>query len=464
MYWAQLGGSADSASAVFASYNLSQVVAIPLLSFWLDKAKGKVYWILIITIIINIAGNILYSLAETANSQFFLLIGRIMTGLGSGNLVCGTKYLVDISFTERDRATLMNSYNLSAFWGRLLGPVIALLIFYIPNWSIGGLAMNASTMPAWLTAVLGIICLILLAVFGDFPQPLKYIDESRIGKFEESQPLFESPSPREGRQAMSVAVPSNEEESFFVDYRHSQYSWELTIILIVYVVIMVSFWSWYPNIVVIAFVQYDMAAKYSGNAFLALFSPVMIGLVVGNRFFNLIMKHNLATPHFILMQAQLAMFIGFVLCLNVLGTAEWRYWIGGILLSAAFAMIASLITAAYTRIVERQGSGTHMGAYVGLLNFLVALGRSVGTVWTSWVLSVHVTSLTPNQTCCEYHSISHIDVSCCKLTGINLMFPILIAQIVLGMALSWNFLPQVFAISHDEPEHTEKPHDSLAQS
>lgn len=402
-YWVILNdgtsNSKSTISVIFATYNMGQVIAMPIVGYFMDKYPAKP--ILVITLILNILGNIIYSLAATWSSPAALVIGRVLTGIGSANAIIGSQFIVDYSHTTASRASKIASYNFCAFLGRVLGPMIAIGLLYIPDSNSRGIVIDSNTIPAWITALCGGAVLFLLL---GIPSPAPIERTTSNASFYQS--------------LMSGSID------------------KISVILFDYLLIMIVFWGWYPNITTTAFAQFHYAESYGSNSYLFLFSPIMIGITVGTKYVRKLLKSPTVTHASIALRGHILMLIAVVLLFDMEdGSAEWRYWVGGIGMCIGFTCLTSLLPSVYTFLVEEQGGSNHMGKYIALSAFLVAIGRTLGVVWTSPVLTVNY-----DRNCCSYHTLSGQTDSCCKLHGINTLMGILLALIVVSTVFAYFYL------------------------
>ncbi|KAL5011895.1 hypothetical protein ScPMuIL_010446 [Solemya velum] len=164
--------TANSLGWVVAAYSLGQLVASPLFGKWANWRKRN-REPLIFSITINILANILYAYLESIPSdrQYYLLVARVFVGFGAGNVAVVRSYMsAATTMTERTGAMA----NMSAFQaiGFIIGPGIQAAlapIGYPGPINTTAFHFNMYTSPAFLSAAVGVVNIVLLiVVFEDY--------------------------------------------------------------------------------------------------------------------------------------------------------------------------------------------------------------------------------------------------------------------------------------------------------
>lgn len=166
---------------VVASYSFGQLVASPFFGVWADWRPTREP--LIVSLIINIVFNLLYSYAGAFSEDIsgtIMLISRAFVGFGAGNAAVVRSYVSEAT-TERERTGAMAGISGSQAIGFILGPALGLA--FAPLGSRGlhyetiKLDLNMYTGPGYLGALLGVAnILLLIIVFKEyklFPQKKK---------------------------------------------------------------------------------------------------------------------------------------------------------------------------------------------------------------------------------------------------------------------------------------------------
>ncbi|XP_060077649.1 major facilitator superfamily domain-containing protein 8-like [Ylistrum balloti] len=152
---------------VVASYSLGQLLASPFFGFWANKRKRS-REPLVVSLIINILATVLYAYLQSLNSHrsIALLLSRAFIGFGAGNVAVVRSY-VSGATTTRERTGAMASMSACQAVGFIFGPSIQTAMVPI-GWPgpvhEAAFHIDLYTMPAWLSAVVGVINIILLVV------------------------------------------------------------------------------------------------------------------------------------------------------------------------------------------------------------------------------------------------------------------------------------------------------------
>ena len=168
--WYSLGGSRSFFGFAFGSYALAQAIVSPLLGY-LSDLRGLKFAVML-SLILNVLGNILYGFSVLAESTNMVLAGRFVAGLGAGSVPLALVYLTNTTARE-SRGSSVASFKLAQAIGLLGGPVLGM--FLIPLFpthttkshvfndtkSVGiATVFNMYTSPIWLAT--GNVLLIML--------------------------------------------------------------------------------------------------------------------------------------------------------------------------------------------------------------------------------------------------------------------------------------------------------------
>ncbi|XP_068240919.1 major facilitator superfamily domain-containing protein 8-like [Palaemon carinicauda] len=160
----------ESVGWVVAANPLGQVLASPLIGYWGNKA-GSVRIPCIVTVIVYILGNAMYSMLEGLNSlgpmasYYGMIVSRFIVGMSSANVALMRSY-VAAATTLKERSVAISVIAASQALGFVVGPVIqAILTALVPDsvdTGISWLRWDKFTSCSWIAAVMGFINFIIL--------------------------------------------------------------------------------------------------------------------------------------------------------------------------------------------------------------------------------------------------------------------------------------------------------------
>ena len=122
--WYLLGGSADALGLygfAFGCYDLTQLLCAPLIGLAADRVAIK--WVFLATVLVNIAGNLVYALAFYRESTAYIIVGRLIAGAGSGNLALCLHYITQAT-TIAERTSAIGALRIAQTIARFVGPNI----------------------------------------------------------------------------------------------------------------------------------------------------------------------------------------------------------------------------------------------------------------------------------------------------------------------------------------------------
>ncbi|XP_078261411.1 major facilitator superfamily domain-containing protein 8 isoform X1 [Rhinoraja longicauda] len=152
---------------VIAAYSLGQMIASVLFGAWSNYRPRREP--LIISILINVAANILYGYAQVppSHNKYYMLLARTFVGFGAGNVAVVRSYVAGATSLEERNGAMANISACQAL-GFILGPALQTAMTSIgPTgvfWKMIDLQLNMYTAPAFLGAFLGILNIILIIV------------------------------------------------------------------------------------------------------------------------------------------------------------------------------------------------------------------------------------------------------------------------------------------------------------
>ncbi|KAL9952460.1 hypothetical protein ACROYT_G039721 [Oculina patagonica] len=171
--WDSLGGSAAYYGFMFGSYALAQAIVSPLLGYISDLRGLK--FAVMLSLIVNITGNVLYGLSVLSQSLNMAFIGRFVAGLSAGSVTLALIYLTNTTPRET-RGKSVASFKLAQAVGLLGGPIIGM--FLVPPLA-GNIHQNVTsakvfnmyTTPAWL-ATANVVVIMLPLIKYCFKNPM----------------------------------------------------------------------------------------------------------------------------------------------------------------------------------------------------------------------------------------------------------------------------------------------------
>jgi len=146
---------------VLSSFSLSSLIMKLVLGRYSDVRGFREAFI--ITIILAIGGNILYSMAYYLGSVYYALAGRILSGIGAANTSLTFPYVARTLAPEK-RTEVMLLLSLGFPFGMVLGPATNILTNNI-SFTYNGFQVDECNSPALVVAIFLIILFISLVTF-----------------------------------------------------------------------------------------------------------------------------------------------------------------------------------------------------------------------------------------------------------------------------------------------------------
>jgi len=140
---------------VVAVYSAGQFVSSPFFGFWSNKRDAREP--LILSIVISIVGNILYSIVYKFNGKAVIImaIARCIVGIGAGNVSVCRAFASEVSDIS-SKTTTMAKMGAAQGAGFVLGPAIGYALAYC-NFHIKDLVVNEYTAPGYLSVLFAIM-------------------------------------------------------------------------------------------------------------------------------------------------------------------------------------------------------------------------------------------------------------------------------------------------------------------
>lgn len=395
--WNSLGGSATYYGFMFGSYALAQAAISPLLGY-ISDLRGLKFTVML-SLIVNITGNVLYGLSVLSQSLNMVLIGRFIAGLSAGSVTLALIYLTNTTPRET-RGKSVASFKLAQAVGLLGGPIIGM--FLVPpltgnirenTVSTTAKVFNIYTTPAWLATANVVIMLPMI----------KY--------------CFKNP------MAPHMAMKFN--------YREAKGLIAHTTVLMVMIFFGTAcFWGITSDLFTLAFGQYrlvsaqgDLWKVYISGGIAFVFAGVLIRATI----------HRNVSPAMFSITGLIANVWGFVMLIDYKITDERLrngFYFGAVALAISGG--ASFFTGVgiyYSQKITdfSDQARNRRGLFLGFFNFAEALGRFAGPSLIS--LFLRLTDKTSGQcepvkfdpTNCEVSNVNIVLASLCGILFFNLL-------------------------------------------
>ena len=186
-YWSRVHGQENLVGVIFGLYDGFVIIITPIVAWLLNMNYLKYKTVFVVGLILNLVGNIIYSLAYALNTWVFILIGRIVSGLGASILPLLVVYIALVMSTDEQK-TAIGYVKYTSALTRVIGPIMGIVLALIKSENI---YINEYTITGWIPAV---ICLIVLIVV-------------MIWKEEEPLPIMSSGKPIEYSTIVKIFLP-----------------------------------------------------------------------------------------------------------------------------------------------------------------------------------------------------------------------------------------------------------------
>ncbi|XP_069781352.1 major facilitator superfamily domain-containing protein 8 isoform X2 [Narcine bancroftii] len=156
---------------IIAVYSLGQMVASVMFGAWSNYRPRREP--LVVSILINVAANILYGYAHAppSHNKYYMLLARTFVGFGAGNVAVVRSYVAGATSLQERNSAMANISACQAL-GFVLGPALQTAMIGIGqtgvSWKMIDFELNMYTAPAFLGALLGIVNIIfIIAIFRE---------------------------------------------------------------------------------------------------------------------------------------------------------------------------------------------------------------------------------------------------------------------------------------------------------
>jgi MFS family permease len=149
-------------------------ISAPLLGAWADKWHTR--GVMIFSLLVMIAGNVVYSLAYNRYDGFsldanlaMLMVGRFLVGFAAGNFSVIQSYF-SYATKPSQRLTVMSWNAGTTVIGFVVGPAIAAACV-VKNVELGPVVVNAETLPGFLSGIAALLGVVAMFFVEDVQRP-----------------------------------------------------------------------------------------------------------------------------------------------------------------------------------------------------------------------------------------------------------------------------------------------------
>jgi len=168
-YVEELGQSKVFYGYAMGSFSAVRLVFMPIFGIWSDRRPMLEPFLA--SVVLSIVGNLLYGMAYGVNNPWLIMIGRMMVGAGAANATLTMSYITRVTEAEtRTKAiAMLNGINLM---GIVIGPATTALVNGINFKLSGAFVFNRLSNPGFfMVALLVLLFFLILATFSE-PPPL----------------------------------------------------------------------------------------------------------------------------------------------------------------------------------------------------------------------------------------------------------------------------------------------------
>lgn len=168
-YWVDVGGANNLLGLVFGLYDGFTIIVTPLVAWLINHRYLKYKTVFIISLILNIIGNILYGFAHLAQTWIMILVGRIIAGLGAASLPVLIVYIADMMSKESQRSAV-GYVKYTAALTRVVGPTLGTVLALI-HLDYQNRIVDQYTLVGWIPVPIALITLVLLFCWTEDQPP-----------------------------------------------------------------------------------------------------------------------------------------------------------------------------------------------------------------------------------------------------------------------------------------------------
>eukprot|EP01137_Pigoraptor_chileana_P007365 Opistho-2@52851 len=161
----ELGGTESFLGMVVGAYSLGQTIGSPIFGYWSNARPYREP--LIVSTVINGLGNVMYCFSKwpAHHNTWFLLVARFIVGFSGGNVAVSRAY-VSGATTLAERTHTMAMLSACQATGFIVGPLFGAAFSALhPGLQYRYFEFDLYTAPAYLSAVLAIVQLVLIILY-----------------------------------------------------------------------------------------------------------------------------------------------------------------------------------------------------------------------------------------------------------------------------------------------------------
>jgi len=274
--------------------------------------------------------------------------------------------------------------------------MVGVALMYVPGFSIGSVLFDKFTLPAWITALLGVIVFIAVLFMKEPPPIIQDPNELSIMQ-----------SPQKMKDAASYIF------SFFI--------------------LLLVFWVYFAQLIPIYSIEFGQGTHDIYNSY----TPVGIGFFAARLFIKPLLKR--IDEFYLMLSGPIFMAASFLLFVQYSSSAPiWKYWVGTIMMCFGFSIASSLMPSFFSKVV---GMTPHLGKFLSLWTDVGSVARFLGPFLSNFFFSIRPQHGMEHGKCCQLHP--YMDFSCCRINGVNIVMPICSALMILLLTYSVLILRKV---------------------
>jgi len=339
------GASVFFLGVIMSLYSFAQFLASPALGFWSNHRSTQEA--LVVSLVISAAGNFLYGFAVVLPGPiWFILIARIIVGIGAGNVSVCRAYVSHMT-TMENRTAYMALMSAAQGLGFAFGPGMGFCLSYL-DFKIVGIPVNEFTAVGYVSALLLLIDMFIMLIVGT-PEPKHAHADSTADDFKFSK-----------LELVPVIVTI---ANFFI----------ITGIFAVFETMLT----------VVTSKDFDWGSKINGLLFVAAALISLVTFVLISTFLSKKFSDGL-----LLIVSWCILIVALGMMANVEPLEPdlpvWQFLVGAFLLSIGYPMCSSVIFSLYSKVLHPRAQGTKMG----WLTAAGSLSRMLMPLWgsQSWKL------------------------------------------------------------------------------
>ena len=176
LYLSKMGSNHTFYACVVSSYSIGEAAG-SLMFGSLSNSFGT-RRTLLLCCIVSCTGAVSYAMAYFVYTDisawaapFFVLLGRLLQGVGSGGQQAVEQSYLSIAVTTAQRTEYTGKLSTFASSGFICGPAFAAVVGALPEFRLGSLVFDCFTMQGWSCVVMNILMYLLYYVFEEKAPP-----------------------------------------------------------------------------------------------------------------------------------------------------------------------------------------------------------------------------------------------------------------------------------------------------